>query len=155
MKIVVGLGNPGSSYEKNRHNCGKIVVTSMGGVEGMTSMISDVFMNNSGTFVRKSLRENNASVGDLYLVHDDWAFEVGDYKIQFGRGHNNHNGVKSVIDSLGTKDFWRVRVGIGMFSDGDESSEYVLSNFSNSELSVIKEAAVRIKVDLERLQKDE
>lgn len=132
LYLVAGLGNPGKTYERTRHNAGRIVLEAIRKengfpewrAEGSGALVSrgtiednDVifvlperFMNISGTVIKKILANEKEAV--LVLVYDDLDIPLGDVKLSFGRGSGGHRGVQSVIDELGTKDFFRIRVGI-------------------------------------------
>ena len=139
MKVIIGIGNPEPEYNETRHNVGKMVVDLLGELEGFSVVKSTGFMNETGAFVSKYLRKHNLSPQDIVIVHDDWAFDVGKFKLQINRNHNNHNGVRSIMGALGTKTFWRLRVGIGMNSSYAEPADYVLSKFSREEILAIRE----------------
>ena len=84
-------------------------------------------MNRSGAFVEKTLNKHKIKPEELIVVHDDSDIELGKYKISFGRGSAGHNGVQSIINTLKTKDFWRLRIGIGKISDQKtKAEEFVL-----------------------------
>ena len=157
MKLIVGLGNPGREYEKTRHNVGYLVASYLQEQKlpkGVLVKKSDQFMNESGLFVAKTLKAHKIKPKDLYLVHDDLDIKLGEYKIQFGRGPKDHNGVLSVDDSLGTNEYWHVRVGIDN-RPGDNrvmGQEFVLQDFTKDELhildSVIKELCKKLETSL-------
>ena len=96
-------------------------------------------MNDSGSFVKKLTSAYHLVPSALYIVHDDLDIKLGEYKIQFGRGPKDHNGILSIEDKLGTKDFWRVRVGVDNRPlDGKPmGEEYVLQNFSEEERKIL------------------
>lgn len=96
-------------------------------------------MNESGEFVKKLTTDYRLQTTDLYVVHDDLDIPLGSYKIQFGRGPKDHNGILSIEDKLGTKDFWRVRVGVDNrpFDNKPMGEEYVLQNFTDEEREIL------------------
>ena len=98
-----------------------------------------VYMNESGKFVAKELKKRGIKPDQLILVHDDLDLALGDFKLQKSRGHAGNKGVQSVINALGTKDFWRLRIGIGRPSDGSSPEDYVLKRFSKEEMRVLEE----------------
>lgn len=142
MKIVVGLGNPGERYENTRHNVGFEVVEQLQSkilnsnieirnnvqnpkfqlnkrFEAEVCQVGEVllvkpqtFMNESGNAVSKVVNFYKVSLDDVWVVHDDLDIVMGEYKIHLGKGPKIHNGIGSVEAKLGSKDFWRVRVGV-------------------------------------------
>jgi len=157
MKLVVGLGNPGPEYMGTRHNAGVLFVEKLGTVvsspygwrrdgkvwkqEGdgwVLVRTATMFMNESGTEVGRIFRQTNLKPEDLIVVHDDLDIALGDYKIHMGRGPKEHNGVTSVETALGTKDFWRVRLGIENRTQKVSGEDYVLSSWTKDEREKIE-----------------
>src|SRR3972149_7107899 len=122
MKLIIGLGNPGEKYKNTRHNVGWMVI------DALTSQIrnskseilnkrmhhsvgkiqifkSKNFMNDSGVFVAELTKRYSLNPNHLYVVHDDLDIPLGTFKIQFGRGPKDHNGIKSVNEELGTNEY--------------------------------------------------
>jgi PTH1 family peptidyl-tRNA hydrolase len=164
MKYIVPLGNPGSKYQHTRHNVGWLAMDYMiearawphliedkklsgqttggriGG-EPVVVLYPDTFMNNSGSAVAKLVQK--ASVGDLIVLHDDIDLPFGQIKISHSRGGGGNNGVASIIQKLGSKDFVRFRIGIAPTSfwtgktkrpsGGGPLERFVLKPFSPSE----------------------
>lgn len=168
MKLVVGLGNPGEKYERDRHNTGFMVADALAlklsetfsennkwnaetARSGDLVLIKPLtFMNNSGEAVGRVASFYKVSSEDVFLIHDDLDVVLGDYKIQKGVGPKIHNGVISVERHLGNKDFWRVRVGIDG-REGDRSmpgDEYVLTNFRTDEKEVLEKTIEKIVEEL-------
>lgn len=142
MKLVIGLGNPGEKYKNNRHNIGHLVVDKLLTTTHDKDLIikkSDVFMNNSGEFVKKLVDQNKFDISNLWVIHDDLDIHLGSYKILFGKGPKDHNGLNDIFDKLGTKDFWHVRVGVDNRNPEDRISgeEYVLQNFTDEERKIL------------------
>ena len=139
MKLIIGLGNPGEKYKNTRHNAGFLVADALQKIKLPSGAIvrkSDVFMNDSGSFVKKLISKYpSIPVSSIYVVHDDLDIPLGSYKIQLGTGPKDHNGVNSVETELGTKDFWRVRVGIENREPDDriQGEDYVLQDFTTDE----------------------
>ena len=165
MKLIVGLGNPGKEYEKNRHNVGFKVVDKLGEVLGKGKFVLEkrweaevmkiddlilvkptTFMNASGRTVRKIKDYFKVGLDEIWVVHDDLDIVLGEYKMQKGKGPKVHNGLKSVEESLGKKDFWRVRVGVdGRGGKSRELAEkYVLKDFGKQEGEVVKKVVGRV-----------
>lgn len=168
MKLLVGLGNPGKKYAKTRHNTGWLVLDSLATkmtndkwqtnensktqsfkfeknfnaetlkVENVILAKPQTFMNSSGEAVKKLSDFYKIRKSDLYIIHDDLDIPLGKYKIQKGKGPELHYGVKSVEQELGTKEFWRVRVGIDNRDSTNRvhGEEYTLQEFSDSEEKV-------------------
>jgi PTH1 family peptidyl-tRNA hydrolase len=135
VKIVVGLGNPGSQYARTRHNIGWMVLDRIadragwdgkGRTKDASSIASGrfrsldltlvkplTFMNESGLAVRKVLARTHAPREDLLVVADDFALPFGKLRFREGGGPGGHNGLRSIIDELATEKFSRLRVGIG------------------------------------------
>jgi PTH1 family peptidyl-tRNA hydrolase len=153
VKIVVGLGNPGSQYEQTRHNIGWMVLDriadragwagkgrtrdasaiAMGRFRGLDLTIVKplTFMNDSGLAVRKVLAREHAPLGDLLVVADDFALPFGKLRFREGGGPGGHNGLRSIIDELSTEKFSRLRIGIGSPQRGFK--DHVLSIFEPDE----------------------
>jgi PTH1 family peptidyl-tRNA hydrolase len=150
--VVVGLGNPGRSYERTRHNIGFLVADELAKRHGaswrskkkaeaapaglssknVTLLKPTTYMNNSGTALA------GYKVEQLIVVHDDLDLPAGDVRVKVGGGAGGHNGLRSLIQHLGN-DFIRVRVGIGRPPPGMTVTDYVLGRMD----SVVKEAVSR------------
>jgi len=106
-------------------------------------------MNESGCELVNLVEQKNISLDRLIIVHDDIDIPLGKFKLQKNRGSAGHKGVDSIVSSLGTKDFWRLRVGVGRPKDVDGSEDYVLEKFSKEELLAIRAVVLLI---VERLK---
>lgn len=159
MKLVVGLGNPGSQYARTRHNIGWLALDRLADRAGWTgrgrqrdassvvmgryrsldlTLVKPLtFMNDSGIAVRKVLARGNAPLGDLLVVADDFALPFGKLRFREGGGHGGHNGLRSIIEELGTEKFSRLRIGIG--EPGTGAIDHVLSTFSADEQARLDE----------------
>lgn len=148
MKLVIGLGNPGLVYLNNRHNVGYLVVDRL---KNLTAKKTNVFMNESGSAVKGLLSKYKTPLSELFIVHDDLDIPLGQYKIQFGRGPKDHNGIKDIESKLGTPDFWRVRVGVDNRVSEDRvlGVEYVLQDFTTEEREIINKVITEICKKLE------
>jgi peptidyl-tRNA hydrolase, PTH1 family len=153
VKIVVGLGNPGDRYAGTRHNVGWLVVDRLAEVagwagRGRTKDASSVlmgrfhgldltlvkpltFMNDSGLAVRKVLAREHAPLNDLLVVTDDFSLPFGKLRFREAGSAGGHNGLRSIIDELGTEKFSRLRVGIG--DPRRNAVDHVLSRFEADE----------------------
>ena len=141
-KVIIGIGNPGTEYEGTRHNTGYMFVDEILKKENsqFKAYKSDEFMNESGVFAKKIVDSRKLDLSDLYVVHDDLDIKLGEYKIQFGRGPKDHNGVRSVNDSLGTEEYWHIRIGVDNrpLDNRPLGIEYVLEKFDDEENEIIK-----------------
>lgn len=173
-KLIVGLGNPDKKYKITRHNCGFIIVDAIveelglqwkpqKKLKGLLAMGDEIscgviylkpltYMNNSGEAVALTTNYYNVFTKNLIVIHDDADLDLFDIKIQFGKSSAGHNGIESIIEKIGTKDFWRIRVGVGRPKDNKYDIEYhVLSKFTNEEYKKIKELSINVKKDLQSL----
>jgi PTH1 family peptidyl-tRNA hydrolase len=114
MKLVVGLGNPGKEYENTRHNTGRILVGILEKKledQKIKFLTPDTFMNNSGRAVAPLIKSKK-DLKDLVVIYDDIDLPLGKIKISFNRSSGGHNGLGSVIKSLKSEEFLRIRIGI-------------------------------------------
>jgi PTH1 family peptidyl-tRNA hydrolase len=143
MKLVIGLGNPGSDYLNTRHNVAFFVVDELKVSKLPKDVVvkkSDVFMNDSGSFVKKLADQYKLNPKDLFIIHDDLDIKLGEYKIQFGHGPRDHNGLNDIYKKLGTENFWHIRIGIDNrpLDSRPMGIEYVLQNFTEEEMKTIE-----------------
>ncbi len=173
--LIAGLGNPGETYSRTRHNIGFLVVQAMADhaetefsktrfdatFTRTTLSGQDVFlvkplsyMNRSGLPLQKFSAYFNISVNDIIVVHDDMDLPFGLLKIVQGRGSGGHNGIKSIVDALGSKDFIRVRVGVGHPGTATRVTGHVLGAFTPEEQDgldqVVKDAVAACRLILSR-----
>ena len=164
--LVIGLGNPGPQYEKTRHNIGFVVadvlaarlggsfkVHKRSGAEIITGRLGNrpvvvakprTYMNESGRHVGPLAKFYSVSPADVIVIHDELDIDFGKIRLKLGGGEGGHNGLRSVVNALGTKDFQRVRIGIGRPPGRKDPADFVLENFSaaeRKELSAICEQA--------------
>lgn len=155
VKLIIGLGNPGEEYLATRHNVGSAVVDRLerkGWQKSKSGLLlyswfsptvelvrTSTFMNKSGDAVKFIVSKDKVDPKNLYIVHDDLDIKLGDYKIQFGKGPKDHNGLNDIYDKLGTDQFWHVRVGIENRDEENKipGEKYVLQDFSDEESLVI------------------
>ena len=151
LKLVVGLGNPGNSYQDTRHNAGFIIadkiaqdfnielnnkkfdsVFGRGFVEGVEILLAKpmAFMNRSGPPVQKLAHYYRIQCEDMLVIHDDIDLAYGRLKIKEKGGHGGHNGIRSLMDAFGGGDFVRLRIGVGRSEFGDSVTDHVLGRFS-------------------------
>ena len=161
MWIIAGLGNPGMRYEKTRHNIGFAVIDRLAGIykisfrerdeylsgkgaiEGQETVLIKplTFMNRSGSAVAKAFKKYNGDPGSLIVVQDDLDLPAGAVKIKKTGSSGGHKGIESVIQIIGTRDFFRIKVGIGR-DPGIPSDVYVLGKFKPAEKIIIKDAII-------------
>jgi PTH1 family peptidyl-tRNA hydrolase len=149
--LVVGLGNPGREYARNRHNVGHLVLDELARrhdgswkskFSGQISEIRldghkvallkpETYMNESGVAVSGATRFYKLEPGEVLVVHDEGDFDLGRLELKVGGGLSGHNGLRSIAQHLKTPDFLRLRVGVGRPDRGDPRplADYVLSNF--------------------------
>ena len=176
--VVVGLGNPGREYARNRHNVGWMVVEELARRHGaswrskfnaqlaelqldghkVAILKPETFMNESGRSVAAAARFYKVEPADVLIVHDEGDFDLGRLELKFGGGLAGHNGLRSIAQHLGTRDFMRLRVGVGRPGRGDRRApaDYVLSNFEpadDAETIVARAADVVETLDAEGLDR--
>lgn len=158
MWLIAGLGNPGRKYSRTRHNLGFMVLEEVaqrfgivflergqyrlgrGSMEGKNILLLEplLYMNLSGPVVEKVRRKFAVDNENLLVIHDDLDMEAGKLRIRKNGSSGGHKGVESIIQSIGSGDFIRIKAGIGR-EPGMPSEEYVLRKFSRHELGVIKD----------------
>jgi len=168
MKLIVGLGNPGFLYARNRHNIGFMCIrhfartqgirfdkkqgyarTGTGKIAGNRIVLArpQTYMNSSGESVSRLLKRLNINLSDLIVIHDDLDLPLGKIRIRLGGSSSGHKGIDSIIAHLGSQDFYRIRIGIGrpttLESIQDKEAEiiaYVLNDFTPEEKGIITQA---------------
>ena len=133
-RLIIGLGNPDKEYEHTYHNVGFLAVDFLAGY--LKTLKSEVYMNESGGFVRKTIKKNGVKPEEILIIHDDSDIKMGEYKLSFGRSSAGHRGVQSIIDSIKTKNFWRLRVGIRK-NKRQKASEIVLKKISKGDMEIL------------------
>ena len=163
MKLIVGLGNPGSKYEKTRHNFGWRVIEklavflklddwqvdlrfkasiSQGSFNGQKIILAKphTFMNNSGLAVKRIADYYRIPVEEILIIHDDIDLPLGKIKVQQNREAAGHKGVQSVIDQLKTKRFARIRMGLKpVQTENADTEKFVLGKFTDQEERIVQE----------------
>ncbi|OYD06366.1 aminoacyl-tRNA hydrolase [Paludifilum halophilum] len=164
MKVIVGLGNPGKKYASTRHNVGFWVIDRLaqtwelpvqkekwnalvgeGRIRGEKVVLikPETYMNLSGQAVRPALDWLKVRVEDLLVVYDDLDLPPGKIRLRLKGSAGGHNGVQSLIDHLGTREFKRIKVGIGRPETPAPVVDYVLSRFSEEQKEPVMEAIQR------------
>jgi PTH1 family peptidyl-tRNA hydrolase len=157
LHLIVGLGNPSAAYAQTRHNVGMWVIERAAarwsirlakrgmahrGSGRLGSELLELagtldWMNITGLPLKGLLREFMLTADDLILIHDDLDLEPGRLRIKQAGGHGGHNGIKSVVEALGTPEFVRLKIGIGRPAPRQDSADYVLQAFTREELEVL------------------
>jgi PTH1 family peptidyl-tRNA hydrolase len=164
LRYVVGLGNPGERYRRTRHNVGFMVVDAllaragvrMGGEmaeawvapariaeEEVLFVKPLTFMNRSGAAVDRLLSMRGGGPQDLVVIVDDVALELGRLRVRERGSHGGHNGLRSLIEVLGSEEFPRIRVGIQKGDVQADLADYVLEPFPQEDVLVVQEAVGR------------
>jgi len=160
--VIAGLGNPGKEYEKTRHNMGFRSIDVLSSDEGIDVSKSkfhaligrgriagkkvilvkpQTYMNRSGQAVREAAMYFDVPPQNLIVVYDDIDLPSGSIRIRKSGGAGTHNGMKSVVDQLGTKDFVRVRIGVGGAENGEDLVDRVIGKVPKDEQKILDEAA--------------
>ncbi len=164
MRLIVGLGNPGEKYRRTRHNAGFMVIdelaqrlplgareriddawavkTEIAG-ERVVLLKPQSFMNRSGPVVEAALRWFNVEPDSLVVISDDVALPLGALRIRARGSHGGQNGLRSIIDSIGTEEFTRVRFGIGASEPVLDLAGFVLSDYTDAEVLRVQEMVSR------------
>ncbi len=162
MHIIAGLGNPGSQYRFTRHNIGFRVIEELqkryfakmalhktsNSILGKIKIIDrdvillmpQTYMNNSGMSIAVIKKKFSVRASNIVIIHDEIDLPLGKIKVKFGGGIAGHNGLKSIVENIATKDFSRVRIGIGKPDKNNMSvSSFVLSEFAKEEKLLIEQ----------------
>lgn len=171
IRMVAGLGNPGDEYENTRHNAGFKAIDELAkqagvtywknqlGAEVATIQVHDPeaegerrevllvkpqsFMNTSGGPISKLCAQNKITVEELLVIHDELDIPEGDVRVKVGGGHAGHNGLRSIIDKMGSRDFSRIRTGIGNPPGRMAVADFVLKQFRPKELEDFEDTCAR------------
>jgi PTH1 family peptidyl-tRNA hydrolase len=166
LRLVVGLGNPGNTYKRTRHNVGFMVVDQIseafsialvkkkfdtifgrGSIDGVSVLLVKpmAFMNRSGPQVQKIAGYYRILSEEMLIVHDDIDLAFGRIKIKEKGGDGGHKGVRSIIDAFGGGDFTRLRIGVGRPEVGGNAADYVLGKFTLEEKKVLSQIITAAK----------
>ena len=171
IRMVAGLGNPGDEYENTRHNAGFKAIDELARQAGVTYWKTQLgaevaviqvhdpeadgarrevvlvkpqsYMNTSGGPISKLCAQYQVSVEELLVIHDELDIPEGDVRVKVGGGHAGHNGLRSIIDKLGGRDFSRIRVGIGNPPGRMPVADFVLKQFRPKELDEFEATCAR------------
>lgn len=162
--LIVGLGNPGKTYQGTRHNLGFRVVDRLaerheisagqkkflgqfgsGSIGGKRVCLlkPQTWMNLSGGAVAEAVNFLKIPLDRVLIAHDDVDLELGRIQVKFGGGHGGHRGLESVVETLGQDGFTRIRIGVGRPPDSVDVSDYVLQPFSPAEQAAADDAVER------------
>jgi peptidyl-tRNA hydrolase, PTH1 family len=165
--LIVGLGNPKEKYEKTVHNVGFRVISLLQEKEGLPLFSKDKtvdgliskgsveeeevvlmkplsFMNLSGGPVKKAVKKFNTNLEKMIVVHDDTDLPIGKIRLSYSRGAAGHNGVSSVIKSIQTKNFWRLRIGVSQ-KENEKAKKVVLKKTPKRGLEIEEKIAEELK----------
>jgi PTH1 family peptidyl-tRNA hydrolase len=175
VKLIVGLGNPGNTYERTRHNVGFLVIDRIaaqnrividrrfcraaigeGMLEGEKVVLAkpQTYVNRSGATVADLIRKYEIGTSDLVVINDDLDLPFGRIRIRPSGSAGGHRGLLSIMQNLGDAPFQRIRVGIGRPPQGREAVEYVLGAFDASETERLAEVVQRAAESLKCLVRD-
>jgi len=157
LRLVAGLGNPGTRYQRTRHNIGyRVLDTLADRLPGSVKQLKPetVFMNESGGPIKELARRNGIEAADCLIVCDDFSIPLGQLRIRLKGSSGGHNGLKSIFEHFGTQDIPRLRVGIGPVPEGMDPAHFVLQSFEKSESQAVEEAIARAAEAVEMMAKD-
>jgi len=165
MKLIVGLGNPGKEYAGSRHNLGFRCINHLAKAHGIgidkrqcqaqlgVGRIAGVqvvlgkprtYMNLSGKSVHMMMDRFKAKREDIVVIHDDLDLPLGRIRFYANGGPGGHKGVESIIVALGSRDFARIRIGVGRPPPGMDPVDFVLLDFSPTERPLVEEAIAKV-----------
>jgi PTH1 family peptidyl-tRNA hydrolase len=167
-RIIIGIGNPGEKYENTYHNAGMLFVKDLISIfsdsqklhsskkfyyikSGLQIFVcSNVFMNESGIATQAVLHFFKETPEHLLVAHDDSDLLIGTYKIDFGKSSAGHNGISSIIEMLGTKNFYRLRIGIrkpqrSSSIKREKASEFVLKKITREDKKILSQIFTKFK----------
>lgn len=183
--LIVGLGNPGEEYELTRHNVGRIILESFAKKNGFSDWVSDrktkallskglvgktkvnllepeTFMNKSGLSV-KPLVTSKKKAEKLIVIYDDLDLGIGDFKISWNKGSGGHKGVESIIKSIKTKEFIRIRIGVSPVTPSgklkkpkgeDKVLNLIMKDFRKPDMDKLKKVSKQVNEVLETIIKE-
>lgn len=153
VKLIFGLGNPAKEYDNTFHNVGFLAVNfwtenqtfsklknfEYKKIKSLIFAKNLTFMNKSGDAVSRALKFFKIKPEELLVVHDDADILLGSYKISFNRNSAGHKGIKSIIENLGTKNFYRLRIGIRNLKNKNKALDFVLKKIKNQESKILSQ----------------
>lgn len=162
MKLIVGLGNPGEEYKNTRHNTGRIItelVEKKLDDKKIKFLLPDTFMNQSGKAVATFVKAKK-DLSELIVIYDDIDLPLGKMKISFNRSSGGHNGLGSIIKTLKSEEFLRIRIGITPATPGGklkkphgekEVIKFILGEFKKPELEILKKLSKKVAEAVETI----
>lgn len=163
MKAIIGLGNPTPQYKTTRHNTGFLIMDEILRAHNITLsekfdayfgksgdvlyLLPLTYMNLSGRAIAQMMNFYKLTNKDILVIYDDATIEFGTFRLKKNGSFGGHNGIKSIINSIGTQDFDRLKVGVGPVPDRIPIDNFVLANFSPEELPLIEKMG-KVAIDL-------
>jgi len=175
MHIIIGLGNPTREYEGTRHNIGFDVITRIaedyhilldfkkhkaicgkGYIEGEKVILAkpQTYMNLSGESVRELMDFYKVMPNEIIVIYDDISLDVGQIRLRKQGSAGGHNGIKSILNHIGTQEFPRIKVGVGDKPKGWDLADYVLSPFSKQDQPIIQDTITKSSEAVKSIIKD-
>lgn len=167
MKLIIGLGNPGTRYTKTRHNAGYLAVdhlakefklklkpnltlsAELATGQDFTLAKPTTFMNNSGVAAFKLAKKLNLKPADLLVIYDDVDLPVGSFRYRETGSSSGQKGMQSIIEAFGTRDIPRIRIGVGR-DDSADTSDYVLAKFPPDDFKKLEEVFTDITKEIDK-----
>jgi PTH1 family peptidyl-tRNA hydrolase len=145
IKLAVGLGNPGKAYTSTRHNLGYRVIDALEKEkwDAMDLFKPGEFMNSSGGPVQEEARRNGYTPQDLLVICDDFMLPLGSLRLRLGGSSGGHNGLDSILNTFGTLEIPRLRLGIGPVPAQEDPADFVLKTFKKEEHPAVNEMIER------------
>lgn len=176
-KLIIGIGNPGEKYESTYHNAGLLFISflkknlveklyfkthksstfSYAKLGEVFIVRSNVFMNDSGKAVSQAMRFFHITTKEMLIVHDDADILLGKYKMCFDRGTAGHHGIDSIVKHIGTKSFWRLRIGIGkntkhkqpdINKKREKAGLFVLKHITPADKKILEESFIKALTEI-------
>ena len=142
FKAILGLGNKGSKYKNTHHNVGHQMIDFLleKNIFPEKTLIkkNDGFMNESGTSTLKILKKVGGKPEDLLIIQDDSDIALGKYKLSIDRTSAGHKGIEDIINKIGSKNFWRLRIGIRPKEEGGPAIDFVLKRISKENRKILE-----------------
>ncbi|MFD2170696.1 aminoacyl-tRNA hydrolase [Tumebacillus lipolyticus] len=175
MKLFVGLGNPGSNYELNRHNIGFLAIDRLedelsipvnkskwnalygeGNYKGEKVVLLKpmTYMNRSGDALQAAVAWYKPNLEDIFVIYDDMDTPLGRMRLRERGSAGGHNGMKSIIQHLGTESFQRIRLGVGRPHPGSDVIQHVLTNFRKEEWEEVEKVVLNMKSVIDCILED-